>query len=223
MKIFFLPDVINGLIFDVDLTLYENREYYESMGPLMTERLAQVKNKSMLDMKAELDAVQKKYQTENGGRKLSIGNLFHRFGISFEENVRWRAELFQPEAYLSEDKQLIETMKQLQQRFKIAAVSNNATVIVERTLDVLGISGFFESAIGLDISLKSKPTMIPFNMTAEKLNLPVTEIVSIGDRVEIDLELPMQHGMGGILIEKIADVYQLPTHLLNAKNTTAYH
>ncbi|ACF14104.1 Haloacid dehalogenase domain protein hydrolase [Chloroherpeton thalassium ATCC 35110] len=214
MQVFFLPEVINGLIFDVDLTLYENREYYESMGPLMTERLAEEKGLSVEEMKAELDAVQKKYQAENDGRKLSIGNLFHRFGISFEENVRWRAELFQPEAYLSEDQQLIETLKVLQKHFKIAAVSNNATAIVERTLQVLGVAPFFESTIGLDISLKSKPTMIPFNMTAEKLNLPVTEIVSIGDRVEIDLELPMKHGMGGILIEKIADVYQLPEVLL---------
>ena len=217
MKVLSLPSQIKGLIFDVDLTLYENREYYESMGPLMTKRLAQEKGKSFDQMKRELDALQKAFQDQNEGRKLSIGNLFNRFGISFEENVKWREELFQPEDYLTKDDQLVETLAKLSQRYKIAAVSNNATRIVQRTLAALGVEDYFESVIGLDMSLVSKPTMKPFQMTADVLGLAFDELVSIGDRVEIDLELPVQNGMGGVLIESIQDVYALPEVLQKAE------
>jgi FMN phosphatase YigB (HAD superfamily) len=210
MKILYLPTEIKGLIFDVDLTLYENRDYYDSMGPLMTERLAQEMGKSVQDMKQELDAIQKAYQAEHEGRKLSIGNLFNRFGISFEENVKWREALFQPEQYLSKDEQLIETLQILSQSYKIAAVSNNATSVVKRTLEALGVSAFFHPVIGLDISLVSKPTMVPFEMTSKSLDIGFHKLVSIGDRLEIDLELPMQNGMGGVLVESIQDVYDLP-------------
>jgi len=216
MQLLQLPRHLKGLIFDVDLTLYENREYYDSMGPLMTQRLAQEKGKTFEEMKRELDALQKAFQAENEGRKLSIGNLFNRFGISFEENVKWREELFQPEQYLTKDEKLVETMHKLKDNFKLSAVSNNATSVVERTLAVLGVSDFFQSVIGLDMSLVSKPTMVPFDMTAKALGLPYNELVSIGDRVEIDLELPMQNGMGGILIETIQDVYDLPEVLKDA-------
>lgn len=215
MKVVSLPQHISGLVFDVDLTLYDNREYYDSMQPLMTERLARELGKSVPEMTAELKRVQDAYKAENGGRKLSIGNLFHRFGVSFEENVRWREDLFQPEKYLSWDAALAETMRILAGHFKIAAASNNATSVVKRTLKVLGVDHFIPVVIGLDMSLESKPTMVPFRMASEMLGLPLNELVSIGDRMEIDIELPVANGMGGILVENMADVYALPDILLS--------
>ncbi|NTW49128.1 MAG: HAD family hydrolase [Chlorobiales bacterium] len=215
MKVVSLPKHIRGLVFDVDLTLYDSRDYYDSMEPLMTERLARELGKTVPEMTAELRHVQETYKAENGGRKLSIGNLFHRFGVSFEENVRWREELFQPEKYLSWDAALAETMRILAQHFKIAAASNNATSVVKRTLKVLGVDHFIPVVIGLDMSLESKPTMVPFRMASEMLDIPLNELVSIGDRMEIDIELPVANGMGGILVERMEDVYALPDILLS--------
>ncbi|NTV45339.1 MAG: HAD family hydrolase [Chlorobiales bacterium] len=215
MKVVSLPPVINGLVFDVDLTLYSSREYYDSMEPLMTERLARELGKSVPEITAELKRVQDAYKAENGGRKLSIGNLFHRFGVSFEQNVRWREELFQPEKYLVWDTGLAEAMRILAQHFKLAAVSNNATSVVKQTLKVLGVDHFIPVVIGLDMSLESKPTMVPFRMASEMLQLPLNEMVSIGDRMEIDIELPVANGMGGILVENMEDVYTLPDILLS--------
>jgi putative hydrolase of the HAD superfamily len=55
--------------------------------------------------------------------------------------------------------------------------------------------------------------MLPFRIVSDRLQVPFVEMVSIGDRVAVDLELPIENGMGGILIECIADVYELPNVL----------
>lgn len=210
MKIIALPEIIRGLIFDIDQTLYDNREYYDGQKTLLVQKLAQKRSRSFDDMLKEINEYQTGYAEKNNGKKLSLGNLFLRFGISLKENSDWRTELFKPEKYLSKDKTLIITMKALSKRYKIAAVTNTSTIIAIRTLAVLGVKRFFLLVIGLDRTLVSKPAIKPFILASEELQIPFKHLVSIGDRMEVDVELPVMHGMGGILIEGMDDVYTLP-------------
>ena len=60
--------------------------------------------------------------------------------------------------------------------------------------------------------------MAPFQMVSAQHGVPLTEIVSIGDRMAVDIELPVHHGMGGILVEGVNDVYRLPHVLLHRLN-----
>ncbi|MBN2534968.1 MAG: HAD family hydrolase [Spirochaetales bacterium] len=218
MKIIALPGIIRGLIFDIDQTLYDNREYYDGQKILLVKKLAQVRSRSFEEMLREIDAHQKEYAEKNSGKKLSLGNLFLRLGISLEENSEWRTELFKPENYLSKDEKLIMTMKALSAMYYIAAVSNTSTHVAIRTLVVLGVEEFFPVVIGLDRSLASKPALKPFEMASVELQIPLRHLVSIGDRMEVDLELPVMHGMGGILIESMEDIYSLPGVLIRNKS-----
>lgn len=210
MKIMALPDTICGLVFDIDQTLYDNREYYNGQKTLLVARLAQKQDTSFNEMLKEIDEYQAGYAAKNNGKKLSLGNLFLRFGISLQENCSWRTELFTPEKYLSKDEHLIITMETLSKVYKIAAVTNTSTNVALRTLTILGVKSFFPLVIGLDQSLVSKPALKPFTMASEALQIPLEHLVSIGDRMEVDVELPVKHGMGGILIEGMEDVYALP-------------
>jgi phosphoglycolate phosphatase/putative hydrolase of the HAD superfamily len=38
--------------------------------------------------------------------------------------------------------------------------------------------------------------------------------LSVGDRYDIDIALPLELGMGGILVDGVEDVYRLPELLL---------
>jgi FMN phosphatase YigB (HAD superfamily) len=219
MKIITLPVTICGLIFDIDQTLYDHREYYNTQKTLLVEKLAKKRSLSFHEMKNEIDACQDEYAGKHNGKKLSLGNLFLRFGISLEENCAWRTELFQPEHYLSKDEKLINTMETLSRMYRIAAVTNTSTPVAVRTLTLLGVRDFFPIIIGLDQSLVSKPALKPFVMASKKLQIPLTQCVSIGDRMEVDIELPVNHGMGGILVEKIEDIYTLPGVLKKGKSS----
>ena len=71
----------------------------------------------------------------------------------------------------------------------------------------------FDPVLGLDRFGEPKPTIVPFQMVSAYHRVPLTEMVSIGDRMSVDIETPVQHGMGGILVEGVHDVYRLPTVL----------
>lgn len=213
MKIYYLPKPVKVLVFDIDLTLYEEREYYDSQEGLLINRLSQHLGLPFEETANKVRIIREEFKHVNEGRSLSLGNTFLEFGISIEQNVEWRNELFRPEDFLKVNLELIETLETLEKNYKITAVTNNTTSIGLRTLEALGISRFFPIVLGLDISGESKPTMKPFDMISEKLNIPLNEMISIGDRFAVDLELPIKNGMGGILVERISDVYELPDTL----------
>jgi len=212
MKIYHLPKHIKALVFDVDMTLYDNREYYDSQTDLFINRLSQHLGISYDEITEKVRAIREEFKRSTG-RNLTLGQTVFKLGISLDENFRWRNELFKPEDFLKPDLNLQKTLEKLQKGFKIAAATNNTSQIALRTLKVLGIGEFFPIVIGIDISQESKPTMKPFLMISEQLNIPLNEIVSIGDRFSVDLELPIKNSMGAILIEKMSDVYELPSIL----------
>jgi ribonucleotide monophosphatase NagD (HAD superfamily) len=47
-------------------------------------------------------------------------------------------------------------------------------------------------------------------MVAAQHAVPLNEMISIGDRMAVDIELPVAYGMSGILVDGVNDVYRLP-------------
>ncbi len=215
MKIIYLPKTIRTLVFDIDLTLYDSRVYYESQHSLLIERLAAHLDISVTAAETAVTQIRADYAQKHNGRSLSLGNTFVQLGVPIAMNAQWREDLFQPENYLQKDDRLAEALQRLSTNFSIAAVTNNATTIGLRTLGVLGVADYFATVIGLELSGESKPTIRPFQMISQSYGVPLTAMVSIGDRMAVDIELPLQNGMGGILVEGVADIYQLPTLLVD--------
>ncbi len=89
-------------------------------------------------------------------------------------------------------------------------VTNNPVLPARKTLDALGISEFIPEIIGLDTCGVSKPNKKPFLLAAEKTGVPVCDCLAVGDRYDIDIALPLEMGMGGILVNGVEDVYTLP-------------
>ena len=210
MKIYYLPPDVRVLVFDIDMTLYTNQEYLDAQIRLLLQRMADHQGISFTQVTNQVALVKADFAMENDGRNLSLGNVFAELGVDTATSARWREELFHPEDFLIEDEKLKSTLKILIQKFKLAAVTNNSTEIGKRTLAALGVEAFFDPVIGLDISGKSKPTMIPFEMVAKHHNVAFQQMVSIGDRFDVDLELPLKNGMGAILVSGAEEVYEIP-------------
>jgi phosphoglycolate phosphatase/putative hydrolase of the HAD superfamily len=143
-----------------------------------------------------------------------MGNTFKVFGVGIKESIRWREELYEPERYLKPDPKLRETLALLAASYKLAVVTNNPVSIARRTLASLGVLDFFPVIIGLDTCKLSKPHRKIFRAAAKLCGIPAKSCVSIGDRYEIDISLPLEMGMGGILVDGVADVYGLPEYIV---------
>jgi FMN phosphatase YigB (HAD superfamily) len=219
MKTFALPAVVRGLMFDMDLTLYRNEEYYHSQIENQVVLLAADRGQSESELWATLRSWEEAYRRDHDGRKPSFGNtLLGALGYPIEQSVALRRRAIRPEDYLAPDPRLGETLATLSQRYALVLVTNNPSDVAHRTLEVLGVRKWFPRVIGLDEAGHSKPHPAAFDLAYQTLGLPAAQVVSIGDRVPVDLEVPLSRGSGGVLIESMEDVYSLPRVLAGGKS-----
>ncbi len=217
MKIYRIPAETKAILFDIDSTLYTNAFYAHEQVDVQLRHFAKIKGWPYDEAKAKIDAYRQNWAKEHGGAKTSFGNTLTAFGISIEESIRWREKLIDPAEYLSRDGKLIKTMEDLAQNYKIAAVTNNPVIPAKKTLEVLGVISFFDEIIALDTCFVSKPHRLPYERAAQGLSLAFENCLSVGDRYDIDLAVPLEMGMGGILVSGVKDVYTLPEILTPAK------
>jgi phosphoglycolate phosphatase/putative hydrolase of the HAD superfamily len=218
MTVFRPGDGAKALLFDMDGTLYTNDAYLRSQIDLPVRRLAERQGRSFDAMSAEIAAYREQWAAAHGGRKTSLGAVFQFYGISMEENIRWREELYEPEKYLARDERLRQSLLALSggeggPAFALALVTNNPLSVARRTLAVLGAGDLFPVIVALDTCGVSKPHRAPYLKAAELLCLGPPACVAVGDRYDIDIAVPLELGMGGILVDGVEDVYGLDGRL----------
>ena len=209
MKIHKIPQTIQTLIFDIDSTLYTNSAYAYEQVDCQVREFAKLKNMTSDEARKLVFDFRKKFAEENGGKKISLGNLLTNFGIPIELSVQWRNDLMRPEDFLVRDEKLICELQILSKKYKLICVTNNPVKPARKTLEVIGISDFFEHIVGLDTCYKSKPAREPFEKALELTKTAAENAVAIGDRYDLDIELPLRMGMGGIEVSGVEDVYGL--------------
>jgi phosphoglycolate phosphatase/putative hydrolase of the HAD superfamily len=209
MKIHKIPQTIQTLIFDIDSTLYTNSAYAYEQVDCQVREFAKLKKLTSDEARKLVFDFRKKFAEENGGKKISLGNLLTNFGIPIEQSVKWRNDLMRPEDFLIRDEKLICELQILSKKYKLICVTNNPVKPARKTLEVIGISDFFEHIVGLDTCYKSKPAREPFEKALELTKTTAENAVAIGDRYDLDVQLPLQMGMGGIEVSGVEDVYDL--------------
>lgn len=209
MKIHKIPQTIQTLIFDIDSTLYTNSAYAYEQVDCQVREFAKLKNMTSDEARKLVFDFRKNFAKENDGKKISLGNLLTNFGIPIEQSVQWRNDLMRPEDFLIRDEKLICELQILSKKYKLICVTNNPVKPARKTLEVIGISDFFEHIVGLDTCYKSKPAREPFEKALELTKTTAENAVAIGDRYDLDIELPLRMGMGGIEVSGVEDVYGL--------------
>ncbi|MDR2020811.1 MAG: HAD-IA family hydrolase, partial [Treponema sp.] len=208
-----LPQEITALIFDMDLTLYTSQEYARFQIDRILRQAAAFKGKTAEELEEDIALYRKEWAASHNGKGTSLGNVLAAMGISLDQSIRWREELLEPGDFLGEDPKLKETLNILKADYALALVTNNPVLVARKTLRALGAEEFFPVIVGMDTCGVSKPHRAPYLKAAELLGLDPRGCVSIGDRYEIDIELPQEMGMGGVLVGGVEDVYRLPPPL----------
>jgi phosphoglycolate phosphatase/putative hydrolase of the HAD superfamily len=198
----------------MDLTLYTNAEYGQYQIDSMVEKLGKLKGLSYNEINAEVEEARNAWALSHGGKKPSLSNILSVFGINIEEIISWREELLAPEKFVKEDRCLKEALGKLSPRYLMGVVTNNPVLVARKTLVALGVPDFFPLVVGLDTCMTPKPHERPFVKFCELSHCPPEACVSIGDRYDVDLDIPLKLGMGAILVDGVEDVYELPGVLM---------
>ena len=210
MKVYKLPADLKAIVFDIDLTLYTNQAYAHEQIDCQVREYARVNGMTADEARAKVAAFRKEYARLHDRKKVSLGNTLLSFGVPIEQSIKWREELVMPEKFLKYDEKLVATIKQLKTKYKIICVTNNPVLPARKTLEVIGVSDYIPEIVGLDTCFKSKPAREPFEEAVKRLCVDVSQCVAIGDRYDLDVALPMDMGMGGIVVDGVEDVYKLP-------------
>ena len=209
MKTYNLPQNPKALIFDIDSTLYTNAAYAFEQVDCQVRQFAKDRGITADEARCMVADYRKQYAAANNGKKISLGNTLLAFGIPIAQSVEWRKTLMEPADFLTRDERLIQTLSELSKSLKLICVTNNPVFTARKTLDAIGISEFFPEIVGLDTCLKSKPALEPFEEACRILQVTPKECIAIGDRYDMDIALPLQMGMGGILVTGVEEVYEL--------------
>ncbi len=216
MKIYKIPADLRAFIFDIDSTLYTNQAYAFEQVDCQVRQFAKERGITADEARRMVADYRKKFAAEHNGSKVSLGNTLLAFGVPISQSVEWRRQLLEPADFLDRDDRLIETLKILQEKYQLICVTNNPVLPARKTLDAIGISGFFPEIVGLDTCLKSKPAVEPFQTAVDRLSKSAGEEIkaenclAVGDRYDMDIALPLEMGMGGILVSGVEEVYQIP-------------
>ena len=220
MKIYKMPQELRAFIFDIDSTLYTNTAYAFEQVDCQVRQFAKERGISADEARRMVADYRKRFAAEHNGSKVSLGNTLLAFGVPISQSVQWRRELLEPVDFLGRDEQLIETLKILQAKYQLICVTNNPVLPARKTLDAIGISDFFPEIVGLDTCLKSKPAIEPFQTAVDwlsksaKTEIKAENCLAIGDRYDMDIALPLEMGMGGILVSGVEEVYQILKYVL---------
>lgn len=214
MDIYKIPEDLQAIIFDIDSTLYTNSAYAFEQVDCQVREYARMIGISAAEARQKVADYRKEYAREHNGSKISLGNIMVAFGMPISQSIAWRRELLEPANFLSRDQQLIDTLKQLQTKYKLICVTNNPILPARKTLEAIGVSEFFPEIVGLDTCNKSKPAVEPFMTAVERLGCKPENCLSVGDRYDVDVSLPLELGMGGIVVSGVEEVYNLVAKLV---------
>ena len=220
MKIYKIPSDLRAFIFDIDSTLYTNQAYAFEQVDCQVRQFAKERGITADEARRMVADYRKKFAAEHNGSKVSLGNTLLAFGVPIAQSVEWRRQLLEPADFLGRDDRLIETLKVLQSKYQLICVTNNPVLPARKTLDAIGISDFFPEIVGLDTCFKSKPALEPFQTAVERLSksagkeIKAENCLAVGDRYDMDLALPLEMGMGGILVSGVEEVYQIVKNVL---------
>ncbi len=214
MTVYSIPGRIQTIIFDIDSTLYTNDAYAREQIDVQLRRYAAIRGISEAEARAQVWEYREKYAAEHG-TAVSLGNTLAAFGIPIETSIEWRKTLLEPQRFLGPDVRLQNVLAALSARFRLAAVTNNPVLPASKTLAAHGVGSFFPDIVGLDTCGVSKPHPEPFLLAAKKTDARPQNCLAVGDRYDIDIALPLELGMGGVLVTGVEDVYRLPALLLH--------
>ena len=208
MEKFNLPQNPTTLIFDIDGTLYTSAEFVQEQIDVQIRHWADINGMTHEEARKKIAGFRKKYSAENDGKKISLGNVFLNFGVDIDTSIRWRIELLKPENFLKPNEELKTALEKASEKFTLIAVTNNPVEAARKTLAVLGLDKIIPEIIGLDTCRKSKPAKEILDIALERTGAKAEECISIGDRYDIDLSLPVKMGMGGVLVNGAEEVIE---------------
>lgn len=179
---------IKLIIFDLDGTLVDSRiditnainyalkEY--GLGPYTVEEITSLVGRGITRL---IEDLIRPYP------EIPLNTIIERFLYHYERHL---IDNTRPYPFV---KEVLEELRD----YKKAVISNKREYLSKKTLEGLGLLKYFDIVLGSDSTPEKKPSPVPVLMVLEKLNVPGSEAVIVGDS---DLDIKAGKAAGVLTI-----------------------
>ena len=190
-------DGIEAVIFDLDDTLYSEKEYVKSGFKKISEHF------KMPEFESELWQV-----FERGGKP--IDEVFRMHGIMDLKDEALHVYRFQkPDIHLYDG--VAEMLERLRKSYKVGIITDGRPEGQNAKIDALGLESKADEIIITDelggIEYR-KPNLTAFILMQRKLGIPFEKMVYVGDNPQKDFQGPEKVGMKSIVLQRIDGLYK---------------
>ncbi|PHM44557.1 flavin mononucleotide phosphatase [Xenorhabdus mauleonii] len=191
-----------AMTFDLDDTLYDNHPVIDKTEKEVLcfirqydSRFSQFEREDLhLYRQAILEREPDIYHDVTSWRRQSAELMFSHHGFSNEETMRgtdeimscfmyWRNQITIPESTHS-------TLSVLAENIPLVAITNG-----NAEPEACGLAPYFKFVLKAGVDGRSKPYPDMYRLAAERLNLPINQILHIGDNLKTDVEGALCSGM----------------------------
>ena len=199
---------ITSVLFDLDGTLYSNSELADEIYRTSLNGLALQLGVEPCEAGSRLAAA-KKAITARTGREatLSAGTL--ALGGSLQDLHRYLAEHVTPEKFLKRDERVVAMLQRLRERFRLYIYTNNNQNLAARIMRATGIEGLFAAVFTIEDFWRAKPDRPALAELYAAIGAAPAECLFVGDRYDVDLRLPEEHGSLVLLTTTVAGLLTL--------------
>jgi HAD superfamily hydrolase (TIGR01549 family) len=188
-----IPIHARCILFDLDGTLYDSPTYSKRLEEEITRVVSE-----------ELGIDKRQTKLLLAEKRKVIGTLtrtIETLGIDRRLFYRRIAEGIDPQAYLSPNAEVRETLERLKgMGFRIGLVSNSGRELVAKLLDAIGVEDEIFDTIVTSTDSEPKPSPAPFLLATHNLRCEIVDAVYVGDREEAEIRPARQLGLKTVLL-----------------------
>ncbi|HIJ94451.1 MAG TPA: HAD family hydrolase [Desulfuromonadales bacterium] len=207
------PAPLQGIVFDLDGTLYSNEPFSASLQAAAVDYIAALKGIGTSEAAQLMAATRQRLYLEQK-REQPLSVVCTELDGTIELLHRHFQETLQPEAFLQRDDRVITLLQLLAQKYSLYIYTNNNRVLTTRIIRQLGLEALFCRIITIDESWRGKPDLQMLLNFFDQTGLIPGQTLFVGDRYDIDLRLPEQLGCPVLLCQSVEQLLTLEQMLL---------
>jgi len=199
---------ITAIIFDLDGTLYTNRGLADEIQRVAAAAVALQLQITAAEAEARLSAA-KAALTAASGCETTLSAACERLGGDIKALHSYLAENIEPEKYLARDDRVVEMLARLGKKFALYIYTNNNLSLTDRIMRAIGIHGLFAAVFSVENFWRAKPDRLALAKLLAAIGAEPAECLFVGDRYDVDLRLPEEHGSSIFLVQTVDELLSL--------------
>jgi putative hydrolase of the HAD superfamily len=199
---------IVSIVFDLDGTLYRNRELGGEIMAAAEDLISQCRGLTLQDTRKLLRSA-KQALAETLDEEPTLTRSCQELGIDIRELHRAFQARIRPERYLNYDPVLQALLDSLRDHCALYIYTNNNLPITQKILALLGVEGLFDSLYTIEYRWQPKPDLETLQALMGEIGGPPESFLFVGDRRHVDLQQPEELGAATLELHDTAELLQV--------------